>query len=175
MTPPKIQHHQQQNQVTDFKRIQPVQNKITDSLNIFSSADADNNNTSLQKKEDNCTAASTTASPAAAINNCTDSENHPSAALLKAEQLCIGVEFSCLLTDHGQAYLFDVATGTLGALLTEESIVAVSAGQEHVLLLAVDGTVLSFGHGSRGQLGHGTLDNVSEKAIPIEALQVRIF
>lgn len=113
----------------------------------------------------------------AAINNSTtESQPLPSqtqTTAIKAEQLCIGVEFSVLLTDQGQAYLFDVPTGQLGELLTEESITSVSAGQEHVLLLTEEGTVLSYGHGSRGQLGHGCLENVKDAgAKPIEALEV---
>lgn len=87
------------------------------------------------------------------------------------EQLCIGVEYSCLLTDSGKAFLFDIATGQLGNQLTDETISVVSTGQEHILLLTEAGAVLSYGRGSRGQLGHGDVENIVDSAVRIEALE----
>ena len=53
----------------------------------------------------------------------------------KTEQLCVGVEYSVLLTDAGQAYLFDIVNGKLSSLICKDTIVSASAGQEHILLL----------------------------------------
>ena len=84
----------------------------------------------------------------------------------------MGVEYSCLLADSGKAFLFDIVNGQLSNVLSEHSIVSVSAGQEHILLLTEDGQVLSYGKGSRGQLGHGNLDDIVEGfAVPVEALE----
>ncbi|EDV25494.1 uncharacterized protein TRIADDRAFT_55637 [Trichoplax adhaerens] len=46
----------------------------------------------------------------------------------------------------------------------------VSCGKEHALILSITGEVFSFGRGSRGQLGHDTLDNEGNPRV-IEALQ----
>ncbi|CAH1170552.1 unnamed protein product [Phaedon cochleariae] len=48
-------------------------------------------------------------------------------------------------------------------------IVDVKCGREHCLLLDQFGTVYSFGRGSRGQLGHGKLDD-EEEPVLVEAL-----
>ncbi|KAI2807414.1 RCC1 domain-containing protein 1 [Blomia tropicalis] len=97
--------------------------------------------------------------------------NHVEASQFKVEQLCVGVEYSCLLTDDGRAYLFDITNGLLTTLLTNQKIISIGAGQEHILLLTEDGKVLSYGRGSRGQLGHNNLDNVLDTpAVTIEAL-----
>lgn len=76
-----------------------------------------------------------------------------------------------MLTDCGKAFLFDINNGELGNLLTNENITAVGTGQEHILLLSNKGHVLSYGRGSRGQLGHGNLENVTENATVVEALE----
>lgn len=93
---------------------------------------------------------------------------------LKVEQISIGVEYSVLLTQEGDAYLFDINTCQLNAKINApgDKQVAISAGQEHILLLSDDGRVQSWGRGLRGQLGHGTLDNVDQgQAKTIEALE----
>ncbi|KAG8179395.1 hypothetical protein JTE90_011404 [Oedothorax gibbosus] len=46
----------------------------------------------------------------------------------------------------------------------------VSSGKEHVLFLTNCGKVYSYGFGSKGQLGHGMIENVKEPAV-IEALE----
>lgn len=93
---------------------------------------------------------------------------------LKVEQISVGVEYSAILTEEGDVYLFDITTSQLGAQINApgDKQVAISAGQEHILLLAADGRVQSYGRGGRGQLGHGTLDNVDQgRAQTIEALE----
>ena len=47
---------------------------------------------------------------------------------------------------------------------------SLSCGKEHVLLLTADGSVLSYGSGSRGQLGLGSLEGIDYPAV-LEALQ----
>ncbi|XP_052100080.1 RCC1 domain-containing protein 1-like [Mytilus californianus] len=46
--------------------------------------------------------------------------------------------------------------------LCTDKVAAVSCGKEHILLLTTYGTVLTFGGGTRGQLGHGTVDSTKE-------------
>ncbi|UXI15604.1 hypothetical protein NH340_JMT01547 [Sarcoptes scabiei] len=89
---------------------------------------------------------------------------------IKVEQLSIGAVYSCILTDEKEAFLFDINELKLDKKITEQKIVQVSAGQEHLLLLTENGEVLSYGTGSRGQLGHGNIDDCLEKANVIEAL-----
>lgn len=79
---------------------------------------------------------------------------------MKIEQISIGVEFSAILTDSGDVYLFDVNEGRVGPILTDRKCVSVACGQEHVLMLTDTGRILSYGRGSRGQLGHGDVENV---------------
>lgn len=98
-------------------------------------------------------------------------EGSPKTQSLKIEAICVGVEYSVILTDTGDVYLFDITSGALGSKISNDKIVSISAGQEHVLLLAEDGRVQSYGRGSRGQLGHGTLENVEDMAQTIEALE----
>ncbi|CAG2112099.1 unnamed protein product [Medioppia subpectinata] len=88
------------------------------------------------------------------------SGEQPTQPLPPIEQISVGVEYSCVLTDSGDAILFDISTGRLGARLTDKRCVAVSCGQEHVLALTDTGRVLSYGRGSRGQLGHGDVEDV---------------
>ncbi|CAG2176954.1 unnamed protein product, partial [Oppiella nova] len=83
---------------------------------------------------------------------------------IRIEQISVGVEYSIALTDTGAARLFDINTGALGISITDKKCVAVSAGQEHVLALTMSGRVLSYGRGSRGQLGHGDVENVDEES-----------
>jgi len=50
------------------------------------------------------------------------------------------------------------------------AVKSLSCGKEHVLLLTVDGNVLSFGSGSRGQLGLGSLESRDSPTV-LEVLQ----
>ncbi|XP_041370378.1 RCC1 domain-containing protein 1-like [Gigantopelta aegis] len=59
---------------------------------------------------------------------------------------------------------------TLTAIPLSVSAVAVSCGKEHVLVLSRTGCVYSFGLGSRGQLGHGSVEEEGEPRL-IEALE----
>lgn len=93
---------------------------------------------------------------------------------INVEQVCIGAEYSCLITDQHKAYLFDSTELRLIKPISRENdqIISISAGQEHILLLTDDGIVLSYGNGSRGQLGHGSISNVvDDKAEIVEALE----
>ncbi|VDD93017.1 unnamed protein product [Enterobius vermicularis] len=44
---------------------------------------------------------------------------------------------------------------------SKDKVCEMSSGKDHVLLLSVAGEVYSFGTGSRGELGHGSLQNES--------------
>lgn len=101
----------------------------------------------------------------------TEKETPQKREQIKVEHLSIGGEYSVLLTEAGHAHLFDITTGELGQRLTSDKIVSVGAGQEHVLLLNTKGQVLSYGTGSRGQLGHGCLESIKDgEAKLVEAL-----
>ena len=100
---------------------------------------------------------------------------------LKIEQISVGVEYSAVLTDSGAAYLFDATEGKIMRQLTDKKCISVMCGQEHVLLLTENGRVLSYGRGSRGQLGHGDVENVVDGAaklidgldgVPIKSIAV---
>ncbi|XP_018573093.1 ultraviolet-B receptor UVR8 [Anoplophora glabripennis] len=54
-------------------------------------------------------------------------------------------------------------------VFNSENIVDIQCGREHCLLLDKFGNVYTFGRGSRGQLGHGQLDDTSEP-VQVEAL-----
>lgn len=93
---------------------------------------------------------------------------------VNVEQLCIGAEYSCLLTDEHRVFLFNSNELRLIKPISRENdkIIAISAGQEHILLLSDNGIVSSYGNGSRGQLGHGTIANVvDDQAEIVEALE----
>lgn len=93
---------------------------------------------------------------------------------VNVEQVCIGAEYSCIITDQHRAFLFDSNELRLIKPISPENdrIIAISAGQEHILLLSEAGVVLSYGNGSRGQLGHGSISNiVDDQAEIVEALE----
>ncbi|OTF73467.1 Regulator of chromosome condensation (RCC1) repeat protein [Euroglyphus maynei] len=93
---------------------------------------------------------------------------------VNVEQVCIGAEYSCIITDQHRAFLFDSNELRLIKPISPENdrIIAISAGQEHILLLSEAGVVLSYGNGSRGQLGHGSISNiVDDRAEIVEALE----
>ncbi|XP_071166813.1 uncharacterized protein [Mytilus edulis] len=71
--------------------------------------------------------------------------------------LCkIGKDIRCEDTDITPTYSLPLVS------LCTDTVAAVSCGKEHVLLLTTYGTVLTFGGGTRGQLGHGTVDSTKE-------------
>lgn len=86
------------------------------------------------------------------------------------EQLCISAEYSCILTDQKQAFLIDINEMKIIKPISDKNIASISAGQEHILLLTEDGELLSYGNGSRGQLGHGNIENILDKAKIVEAM-----
>ena len=95
----------------------------------------------------------------------------------------VGDMHAILLDENGQAYQLenqnlntdnDIKCSNFPCVLSQlqlkEKVDLVSCGKEHVLLLDMTfGHVFSFGLGSRGQLGHGTVDAETTPKI-IEAL-----
>lgn len=48
----------------------------------------------------------------------------------------------------------------LNEVFIDEDIKEISAGKEHCLILTIKGKVYSFGLGTKGQLGHGKIENI---------------
>ncbi|GBN88809.1 RCC1 domain-containing protein 1 [Araneus ventricosus] len=77
---------------------------------------------------------------------------------------------SVVLTEDGKVFNFKCGEKTyLEKLVVPVPIKEITCGKEHVLLLSDFGTVFSYGSGSRGQLGHGSIEN-QETPVLIEAL-----
>ncbi|XP_044271958.1 RCC1 domain-containing protein 1 isoform X1 [Tribolium madens] len=79
-------------------------------------------------------------------------------------QISTGSKLSVALTKKG--HLYNVQNKLE---FVSEDIIDVKTGREHCLLLDKSGKVFSFGRGSRGQLGHGCLDDELEPRF-VEAL-----
>ncbi|KAK4337386.1 hypothetical protein RND71_044131 [Anisodus tanguticus] len=92
---------------------------------------------------------------------------------IKVKQLSVGSSFVCALLETGLVKAIDEEGSSvkfeLEADLDEFEYVA--CGHEHVLLLTKKGSVYSYGMGSRGQLGHGNSEDVTEDCKLIEALE----
>ncbi|GFY73481.1 RCC1 domain-containing protein 1 [Trichonephila inaurata madagascariensis] len=75
------------------------------------------------------------------------------------------------LTEDGKVFNIEInERAFLKPLMMPMPIKEVACGKEHVLLLSNVGTILSYGSGSRGQLGHGCIKN-QENPTLIEALE----
>lgn len=93
---------------------------------------------------------------------------------------------SCFLAknnSNGEASLYRIFTENktndfqLLQFGSAESIRQLSAGNDHILILTVGGTIYSMGTGSRGELGHGTVEceqqpKIVEYLTPLPVLQV---
>lgn len=77
---------------------------------------------------------------------------------------------SILLTEDGKVFIIEMKEKPpLKPLTMPMPIKEIACGKEHVLLLSNFGTIFSYGSGSRGQLGLGSIEN-QEKPMLIEAL-----
>ncbi|CAL1296197.1 unnamed protein product [Larinioides sclopetarius] len=78
--------------------------------------------------------------------------------------------YSVVLTEDGRVFNLKCGEKTyLKELVVPNLVKEIACGKEHVLLLSDFGTVFSYGSGSRGQLGHGSIEN-QETPVLIEAL-----
>uniref|UniRef100_A0A1B6JUZ2 RCC1 domain-containing protein 1 n=1 Tax=Homalodisca liturata TaxID=320908 RepID=A0A1B6JUZ2_9HEMI len=68
-----------------------------------------------------------------------------------------GETITAVLTDKGSVYNMPNKLELRG-----EKIVDIACGRSHILMLSERGEVFSIGEGSRGQLGHGELENEEE-------------
>ncbi|XP_071827214.1 RCC1 domain-containing protein 1-like [Apostichopus japonicus] len=55
-------------------------------------------------------------------------------------------------------------------VFSEDQVYVLSCGKEHVLLLTKSGMVFSFGAGSRGQLGHGVVEDKVQTPTQVDAI-----
>ncbi|XP_054718760.1 RCC1 domain-containing protein 1-like [Uloborus diversus] len=77
------------------------------------------------------------------------------------QQVCVGDVISCALSSDGEVFSVCFDEKFPSNLLPMRWIICeVACGKEHVLLLSDSGQVISFGNGSRGQLGHGNIENI---------------
>ncbi|KAF2892607.1 hypothetical protein ILUMI_13565 [Ignelater luminosus] len=79
-------------------------------------------------------------------------------------KIASGSKINAALTEQGTLYTFFNKLN-----FSNKDIVDICAGREHCLILDDTGNVYSFGRGSRGQLGHGSLEDELEPKL-IEAL-----
>ncbi|GFU25928.1 RCC1 domain-containing protein 1 [Nephila pilipes] len=78
---------------------------------------------------------------------------------------------SIALTEDGKVFIFEMKEmSPLKPLIMPMPIKEIACGKEHVLLLSNFGTLFSYGAGSRGQLGLGSIEG-QEKPVLIEALE----
>lgn len=91
---------------------------------------------------------------------------------LNVQSLVSGDIHTIALMHDGSVFLVNMAgriSLSLSLLLLPCPITKVTCGKEHTLFLSKAGQVFSFGTGSRGQLGHGTIENATEPTL-LEAL-----
>ncbi|XP_013381758.2 probable E3 ubiquitin-protein ligase HERC3 [Lingula anatina] len=89
-----------------------------------------------------------------------------------AKEIACGEKYTISLTEAGEVCVIqDLKCNPLFVplRLSTHKILAVSCGKEHVILLTNSGEVLTFGGGSRGQLGHGGNEMVKQPTF-VEAL-----
>lgn len=107
------------------------------------------------------------------LNDIQDNDNQETGdCQVKIEQISVGVEYSAILTDSRSAYSIKSLPAGKNEFkkLTDKKIISISCGQEHILMLSERGRVLSYGTGTRGQLGHGDLVNVNDSGELVDAL-----
>jgi len=92
-----------------------------------------------------------------------------------------GITFTLALDGTGHVFAFgsnnygQMANGTAGPINTQEptqisgldSVIQVSAGGLHALALKSDGTVWAWGYAANGQLGIGSVSNLSVPYVPV--------
>lgn len=94
----------------------------------------------------------------------------PSGRKQQIKDLKCGDRYSAVLFDDGLVCLLNVGTKSpLIPLQIQSPVVQVACGKEHILFLSESGQLFSYGCGSRGQLGHGTIEN-QEVPLLLEAL-----
>ncbi|RWS29744.1 Regulator of chromosome condensation (RCC1) repeat protein-like protein [Leptotrombidium deliense] len=88
----------------------------------------------------------------------------------EVKDISVGTTFVCVLLNDGRVKGMD-EDGSVVTFECPETFAAVACGNEHMLMLSENGVVYSYGRGSKGQLGHGTVEDVFEEAKVIEALE----
>ncbi|XP_015792359.1 ultraviolet-B receptor UVR8 [Tetranychus urticae] len=90
----------------------------------------------------------------------------------KVQEISIGSSFVCVLMEDGSVIGMDEDETPVAFKLKDSSdvFVSISCGHEHILLLTRHGLVYSYGRGSKGQLGLGSLEDVFDEHKEVEAL-----
>ncbi|GIY20411.1 RCC1 domain-containing protein 1 [Caerostris darwini] len=84
--------------------------------------------------------------------------------------------YTIALTEDGKVFRLQILKEPfIEKLLLPIPIKEIACGKEHVLLLSNSGTVFSYGSGSKGQLGHGSIENhkTPELIEALEGLQIK--
>ena len=94
---------------------------------------------------------------------------------IKVKEISVGSSFVCVLFEDGTVKRLDEkGLPVTFSIEFDESqndhYVSISCGHEHILFLTNKGKTLSYGGGSKGQLGLETLENVFDEPKIIEAL-----
>lgn len=90
---------------------------------------------------------------------------------LKIREISAGSSFVCILLEDGTIKGLDEEGSPVTFSLNEQDeYISVSCGHEHILLLTKSGKTLSYGGGSKGQLGLEALEDVFDEPKIIEAL-----
>ncbi|XP_035204637.1 RCC1 domain-containing protein 1-like isoform X2 [Stegodyphus dumicola] len=70
------------------------------------------------------------------------------------------------VTESGEVFNINLEQKVTAILLPmPQPIAEVVCGKEHVLILSNSGQVFSYGVGSKGQLGHGTIENLGKPSL----------
>lgn len=91
------------------------------------------------------------------------------------QQVSAGTTFACVLFEDGSVKGLDLEADidtaeTVDFKLTDDEFVSIACGNEHLIMLSKRGRVYTYGHGAKGQLGHGVVEDVMEEAKLVEAL-----
>ena len=94
------------------------------------------------------------------------------------KSISIGSKYSSILYTDGTALILSnddendddtdpIAVGIKNGTEFVDEIMTISCGHEHILFLTKSGRIYSYGRGSKGQLGHGDVEDVSGSEVKL--------